>query len=96
LDFISVQSFRNGSGVITNVAYPDDKLCVISTVPSVWKLMISVTNSGKTVCYAPENSETDAPREFVEMLKSGKAPRDYSFYTKSVELMSKICETAGM
>jgi len=95
LDFISVQSVNNNSVVITSVAYPD-KTCVLVTAPDSRKLTVSVSNAGKTVSHViPMNYQDAGPEEFVNMAKSGKPPREYDYYVKSVELMSKICETAG-
>ena len=95
LDFVSVQSFDNNVAV-TNIAY-SDKLCVLATAPKTKGLMISVSNAGKTVCYnVSMDSDKGAPEEFVEMVRSGKAPRDYIYYVKAVEIISKIIETAGM
>jgi hypothetical protein len=90
LDFVSVQSFKNANMVITNVVYPD-KLCVLATAPQSNKLMVSVSNDGKTACYdVPMDYSDMGPEEFVNMAKTGTAPRDYEFYIKSVELLGKI------
>jgi len=96
LDFISVQAFKNNGVVVTNVAYAD-KLCVLVTAPQSNNLSVSVSNGGKTACYAvPMDYESAGPKEFVEMAKGGDPPRDYAFYVKSVELTGKICESAGL
>ena len=96
LDFISVQSFKNNGVVVSNVAYAD-KMCVLVTSPQSNNLVVSVSNGGKTVCHAvPMNYESAGPEEFVNMAKSGNSPRSYEFYVKSVELMEKICESAGL
>ena len=95
LDFISVQAFNNNNAVITNVAYAD-KLCILATTPQSNNLMISVSNAGGTVCRnVPMNFQDVGPIEFVNMIKTGKAPRDYMHYSKAVELMGKIIETGG-
>jgi len=96
LDFISVEAFKNNNAVITNVAY-SDRLCILATTPQSNNLMISVNNNGKTVCYnVPMNFHDVGPVEFVEMIKTGKSPRDYSCYLKAVELTEKIIKTAGL
>ena len=96
LDFISVQSFKNNSVVVTNVIYPD-KTCILVTAPQSTGLMISVSNSETTVCYdVPMNYESVGPEEFVKMARTGEMPRDYAFYVKAVELVSKIIDTANL
>ena len=96
LDYVSAQSFRNNNAVVTNVAY-QDRLCVIATTPQLNKLAVSVSNSGKTVCYdIPMDYESAGPEEFVNMVKTGELPRSYEFYLKAVELTGKIIETAGL
>jgi hypothetical protein len=69
---------------------------VLVTAPDSRKLTVSVSNAGQTVSHVIAMNYQDAgPEEFVKMAKSGETPRDYAYYVKSVELMSKICETAG-
>ena len=94
LEYISVQSFRNGDVVVTNVVYAD-KVCVLVTEPKAYNLSVSVSNSteGKTVCqlvpYYP-----DAPSvEFVNMAKNKIVPRGHGFYVKSIELTGQIIES---
>jgi len=96
LDFISVQSFENNGLVVTNVAYAD-KLCILATSPKSNKLMVSVSNGGKTVCREiPMDYSDMGPDEFADTAKTGNIPRGYEFYVKSVELMSKIIGSSGM
>ena len=96
LDFIDVHSFNNNGVVVTSIAYAD-RTCVLVTSPESRGLAVAVTDDGKTACYdVPMSYQDGAPGEFVRMLESGEPPRDYEFYAKSVELMSKICETAGI
>jgi len=91
-DYVSVQSFKNGDVVVTNVVYAD-KVCVIVTEPKAYNLTVSVSADGKTVC-RPVPYYPDAPAsELVKMAKSKIAPRDYGFYVKSVELTGKIIES---
>ncbi|MCL1793453.1 MAG: Gfo/Idh/MocA family oxidoreductase [Oscillospiraceae bacterium] len=91
-DYVSVQSFKNGDVVVTNVVYAD-KVCVIVTEPKAYNLTVSVSADGKTVC-RPIPYYPDAPAsELVKMAKSKIAPRDYGFYVKSVELTGKIIES---
>lgn len=98
LDFISVQAFNNNGVMITNVLYAD-KLCVIATAPQSGNLTISVSNpnNGNIICRTvPMNFHSVGPSELVNMVKTGNPPRDYAYYLKSVELMSRIIETAGI
>ena len=91
LDFLSVQSFRNGDVVVTHVVYAD-KLCVLVTEPKAYNLTVSVSDSKGTV-YSPIPYDPDAPAaEFLNMAKTKTPPRDYGFYVKSIELTGKIIE----
>ena len=95
-DFQSVRAFENRGVVVSHVAYPD-KLCMLVTAPQSGGLKISVINSGQTVCYdIPLNYQDVGPAEFVSMAETGQPPRAYSHYTKAVELVGRIIETAGL
>jgi predicted dehydrogenase len=96
LDFISASAINNNGVIITSVAYPD-KTCVLVTSPDSRSLTVSVTNGGQTACHAvPMNYQDAGPEELINMAKTGKPPRGYDFYVKSVELTGRICETAGI
>jgi len=95
-DFQSVQAFENKGVVVSHVNY-SDKLCVLVTAPQSGGLKISVTNGGQTACYdIPLHYQDVCPTEFAAMAQTGKPPRQYSHYTKAVELVSRIIETAKL
>jgi len=95
-DFSSVQAFKNRDVVISHVNYPD-RQCVLVTAPQSGELKIAVTNGGTTICHElPMNYQDAGPAEFLAMAQTGRPPRDYPHYTKSVELVSKIIETAHL
>ena len=92
-NFKSVSAFKNGDAVISSVVY-SDKVCVLSTSPGAYNLTVSVTDKSGTTTITPVLYDPDAAAlEFVEMIKSKKAPRGYEFYVKSVELTGKIIES---
>lgn len=95
-DFTSVNAYKSGNVVVTHVAYPD-KSCVLVTAPSSYDLVVSVSDKDKTVCHKiPLNYQDVGPEEFVNMARTGKAPWNYSHHIKSVELVSKIIESAQL
>ena len=95
-DFASVQAFENRGVVVSQVNYPD-RQCTLVTAPQSGDLKISVTNGGETACYAvPLYYQDVGPGEFVAMAQTGKPPRAYSHYTKAVDLVSRIIESAGL
>ena len=95
-DFTWVQAFENHGVVVSHVNYPD-RLCVLVTAPQSGDLKISVTNGGGTVCHEiPLNYQDVGPGEFLEMARTGVAPRGDSHYTKAVELVGRMIETAGI
>jgi predicted dehydrogenase len=94
--FTDVRAFRNGSAVVSVVEY-SDRRCVIVTAPDADGLKIAVTNSGKTTVHNVEmDYQSVCPNEFVEMLKSRKAPRAYSHYVESTELLHRIIASAQL
>jgi predicted dehydrogenase len=93
--FTSVSAFRNGESVEAIVAYPD-KCSVIMTSPDMADLRVTVLNDKTQSFNVPMDYHHVCPNEFAEMLKSGKAPRDYSFYVKSVELLKAIADAAEL
>ena len=95
-DFKFVQAFENHGVVVTNVNY-SDRLCMLVTAPQSGALKISVTNNGKTICYdIPLNYQDVGPGEFMAMARTGRPPRDYAHYTRAVELVSGIIESAKL
>jgi len=95
-DFIDIQAFNNKGVVVSHVAYPD-KLCMLVTAPQSGELKISVTNGGQTTCYAlPLHYQDVGPAEFLEMARAGTPPRAYSHYTRAVDLVGRIVESAGL
>ena len=95
-EFTQVQAFENRGVVMSHVNYPD-RQCILVTAPQSGGLMISVTNGGKTTCYElPLNYQDAGPKEFLAMAQTGVPPRDYAHYTKAVELVGRIMETAKL
>jgi len=95
-NFSSVQAFSNRGVVISHVNYPD-RQCVLVTAPQSGDLKISVTNDSITTCYElAMNYQDVGPIEFLAMAQTGQPPRDYAHYTKAVELVGRIVETAGL
>jgi len=95
-DFTQVQAFENRGVVVSHVNYPD-RLCVLVTAPQSGELKLSATNDGQTACYElPLNYQDVGPAEFFEMVRTGVAPRDYAHYTKAVELVERIIESAKL
>jgi len=95
-DFKYVEAFENHGVVVSNVAYPD-RLCVLVTAPQSGGLVVSVTNGGETACHTiPLNYQDVGPAEFADMARTGQPPREYSHYTRAVELVGRIMESAGL
>lgn len=95
-DFTDVQAFRNDGAVVSQVAYPD-KLCMLVTTPYSHDLVISVSNGGKTVIHrVPLSYQSVGPQEFVTMAKTGNIPWKYQHFLKSVELVSRIVQSAQL
>ena len=94
--FTQVRAFENRGVVVSHVNYPD-RLCVLVTAPQSGELKISVTNGGGTVCHEiPLHYQDVGPGEFLEMARTGVAPRAYSHYTRAVELVDRVIATAGL
>ncbi|MCL2815159.1 MAG: Gfo/Idh/MocA family oxidoreductase [Oscillospiraceae bacterium] len=91
LDYIFVNSFKNGDVVVTEVTYAD-KVCVLVTEPKSYNLTVSVTRGKNTICRPIPYYPSAPALELVNMAKTKTAPRDYGFYVKSVELTGKIIE----
>jgi len=95
-DFTSVGAFKNyASAVISNVTYADRR-CVIATSKDSWELVITVSNGAETVTRKVNIAAASIVDEFIEMVRTGKPPRGYSHYVRSVELLGKIVESAGL
>ncbi|MCL2299452.1 MAG: Gfo/Idh/MocA family oxidoreductase [Firmicutes bacterium] len=94
-NFTGVRAFENRGVVVSHVSYPD-RQCILVTAPQSGDLKISVTNGGETTAYAlPLDYQDVGPGELVAMAQTGRPPRDYAHYTKAVELVANIIETAG-
>ena len=95
-EFTQVQAFENRGVVVSHVNYPD-RQCILVTAPQSGDLNISVTNDNKTTCCElPLNYQDAGPKEFLAMAQTGRPPRDYAHYTKAVELVGRIIETAKL
>ena len=95
-DVISVNAIRNKSSVLSHVHY-SDKQVILTTATQSDELVVTVTNGSETVCHnIPMNYQSVGPQEFVHMIKTGKAPWDYTHFEKAVELVSRIIESAGL
>jgi len=93
-DYKSVSSFKNGTMVVSSVAYAD-KSCIIATSPGAWEIIVSITNGGKTKkLVRPQDYNVAEVDEFIDMLKTKKAPRDYGFYVDSIRLLGDIIASA--
>jgi hypothetical protein len=93
--YTGVSAFRNGGDTVITVVYPD-RSCTIVTSPNAYDLHLTITGSGVTETAKGFSSyESAAPAEFIKMLETGKPPREYSFYRKSVELMTEIIRRLG-
>ncbi len=89
-DFTGVHAVRNGGSVSAVISYPD-RLCLICTAPDAYDLKLSVTNGGRTLSCRPDLSYRSAgPAEFVEMVRTGRLPRELTFYEKAVELTDRV------
>jgi predicted dehydrogenase len=92
-DYTGVSAFRNGSVTVVNVAY-HDRCCTIVTSPGAYELHVSITRDGVTeTAKGFEGFESAAPAEFIKMLETGKPPREYPFYSKSVELTDTVLKS---
>ena len=92
-DYISVNSFKNGNAVVTVVTYAD-KQCVICNAPDSYDIKIAITNGNETSYnHVALEYQAVGPKELVEMVNSGKLPRELSHYEKSVELVGRIIES---
>lgn len=95
-DFTSVQSFDNNGVVTAIIGYPD-KTCILVTAPDSRELTVSVSNAGGIKSrIVPIRYHDICSEEFITMINTGELPRDYDYYVKSVELMSKICEMQAL
>ncbi len=89
-DFSSVDVMRNRDMVTAVVGYAD-RQCIIQTSPTAFDLQLMVTHEGKTIHHQiPLEYESVGPAELVNMLQTGKPPRDYSFYLDACRLISKM------
>jgi len=95
-DYKSVSAFRNGNSVVASVNY-GDKRCVIINSPDAKGLNVAIMD-GDSSESMPVKSDTGnvAAVQFVEMLKTGKPPVDYSFYVSATKLMAAIVASAGL
>jgi len=96
LEYDSVSAVRNGDTVISTIAYPENT-CIIITTPETAALDIVVYGKNKAKHYPIVMDYQDiGPKDFIEMINTGKIPRDYSFYSTSVKLISEIIKAAEL
>ena len=96
LEYDSVSAVRNGDTVISTIAYPQNT-CIIITTPEIAALDVVVYGKNETKHYPIVMDYQDiGPKDFIEMINTGKMPRDYSFYSTSVKLMNEIIKDAGL
>lgn len=82
--------------MVSQVAYTD-KLCMLVATPYSHDLVISVSNGGKTVIHrVPLSYQSVGPQEFVTMAKTGNIPWKYEHFIKSLELVSRIVQSAQL
>jgi len=92
-DFLSVDSFRNGTGVISVVHYAD-RSCIISTNPDNADLHISITGPAGTVHqHLPLQYQSVGPAEFIHMVETGRLPRSLSHYSSATRLVCAIIDS---
>ena len=67
------------------------------TSPEFLELEITVYSGAETAHYPISlEFESTGVDEFVQMLRLGKPPRDYVFYTTAVKLTDEIIQSAGL
>ena len=87
---LEVAATRTGGTVITNLLYPHCQ-CVLVTSPIKEKLDIRITtNLVEDFPIDDSMGYRYGAEEFVEMVASGRAARDYDFYLDSVRLTERI------
>lgn len=91
--FSEVKAVKNGDGILACVSYPAVK-AVINSTPGFYGLEITLLGQ-KTRRFCID--ETECYRRgmdaFINMLKSGVPPADYSHYTASVQLTADIIKS---
>ena len=92
LDYKNVNAVKNGETVIVTVTY-ELAQCVFINAPDTDGLKITLFNKGEIEHFdVPMDYESVGSTELVNMLKTGKPPRDYAFYTTAVKMISGIME----
>jgi len=99
LDYKNVSAVNNDGMVVSIVSYPENT-CVIVTSPEfqTFDVVDVVVHGKKATTHYPlaldyQNVGSD---ELIDMVKTGKPPRDYSFYETSIKLINEIVQSAGL
>ncbi len=89
--FTAVDSMLNIDTVTARVAYPD-RTCIITTSPNAYDVQVMISSSDGNVSYhrVPLDYQSVGANDFINMIKTGNPPRDYSFYLDSVRLLTEI------
>ena len=99
LDYKSVSAVKNGGTVVSTVTYPENT-CVIVTSPDFQTFDIAdvVVYGKKVTTHYPLalDYQNVGSNEFIDMVKTGKPPREYSFYETSIKLINEIVQSAGL
>ena len=86
----SVSAYTNGNTIISTIKY-EDKQCIIINSPVLYDLNITVYGE-KTADFfsVQKNYQTIHAGELVNMIKTGKPPREYDYYVSAVKLTNDI------
>ena len=95
-DYKSVSACRSGGSVIASINYGDVKCVVVTTTDAEGPYVSVMNGDASETIKIPDTDEPTAPNEFIEMLKTGKPPLDYSFYVGATKLAAEIIEAAGI
>ena len=96
LNYNAVSAVCNGGTVVSTISYPDNT-CVLITAPEVHSLDITVFDKNVGTHYPIElDYQSIGPCDLIDMVRSGKPPREYDFYAASVRLLNEIICQAGL
>ena len=89
-DYRSIKVSLNGASLVATVLY-EDRQCIIINSPKMRNLGITVYNGDSAeLFHLPLDYHNVGSNDLCTMIKTGKMPRDYDFYTASVRLTGDI------
>jgi len=97
-DYQSVSAFHDGGNVVASVNYGGRRGVIINS-PGSKGVHVTVMNGTGTETESfpiPFDKAHTAPNQFVEMLKTGIPPYDYSFFANVTKLTADIAASAGL